>query len=316
MGDGGENMELATTQAPDKILESVILHGDISALSPLERVQYYKAVCESVGLNPLTQPLAYIQLSGKSVLYAKKDATDQLRKVHGVSVSASRTERIDDVFLVVVQVCDVNGRQDMGTGAVNIKGLQGDALANALMKAETKAKRRATLSICGLGLLDETELETISELRAPVVASEKGAIETLTQLPTESGTGRHQSIKTDAGEYPFGLPEDVPEAQLNPDTVGGEEMEAALDWHLAEDELEQPVDYEQRVSAMAVQNYAKKIDLAQSFKEATQIKIESQADPRLDGPGHNAIERHYWAVKEERGWKTQKEKNGRGEPRR
>jgi hypothetical protein len=30
------------------------------------------------------------------------------------------------------------------------------------MKCETKAKRRVTLSICGLGMLDETELETIS----------------------------------------------------------------------------------------------------------------------------------------------------------
>jgi hypothetical protein len=29
------------------------------------------------------------------------------------------------------------------------------------MKGETKAKRRATLSICGLGFLDETEIETI-----------------------------------------------------------------------------------------------------------------------------------------------------------
>jgi hypothetical protein len=29
------------------------------------------------------------------------------------------------------------------------------------MKAETKAKRRVTLSICGLGLLDETEVETV-----------------------------------------------------------------------------------------------------------------------------------------------------------
>ena len=30
-----------------------------------------------------------------------------------------------------------------------------------MMKAETKAKRRVTLSICGLGMLDETEVETI-----------------------------------------------------------------------------------------------------------------------------------------------------------
>ena len=46
---------------------------------------------------------------------------------------------------------------------MNIAKLTGDALANALMKAETKAKRRATLSLCGLGFLDETEIETIPE---------------------------------------------------------------------------------------------------------------------------------------------------------
>src|SRR6202020_1247291 len=33
----------------------------------------------------------------------------------------------------------------------------------AVMKAETKSKRRVTLSICGLGILDETEIETIPE---------------------------------------------------------------------------------------------------------------------------------------------------------
>ncbi len=39
-----------------------------------------------------------------------------------------------------------------------------DDLANAMMKAETKAKRRVTLSICGLGMLDETEMATVREV--------------------------------------------------------------------------------------------------------------------------------------------------------
>src|SRR4029077_13307885 len=47
------------------------------------------------------------------------------------------------------------------TGAVSIKGLGGQLLANAYMKAETKAKRRGTLSICGLGWMDETEADSI-----------------------------------------------------------------------------------------------------------------------------------------------------------
>jgi hypothetical protein len=45
---------------------------------------------------------------------------------------------------------------------VPIKGLAGPLLANAMMKAVTKSKRRVTLSICGLGgYLDETELDTL-----------------------------------------------------------------------------------------------------------------------------------------------------------
>jgi hypothetical protein len=54
----------------------------------------------------------------------------------------------------------------MAKGAVSLVGLRGEALANAIMKAETKAKRRATLSICGLGFLDETEIETIPDARS------------------------------------------------------------------------------------------------------------------------------------------------------
>ena len=45
-------------------------------------------------------------------------------------------------------------------GAVKKTDMQGN-FGNALMKAVTKAKRRVTLSICGLGMLDETEVETI-----------------------------------------------------------------------------------------------------------------------------------------------------------
>jgi hypothetical protein len=65
-------------------------------------------------------------------------------------------------------VSDKSGRTDIATGALTISGLKGNDMANALMKAETKAKRRATLSICGLGLLDETELETIPQASTEV----------------------------------------------------------------------------------------------------------------------------------------------------
>src|SRR5215831_11658866 len=66
-------------------------------------------------------------------------------------------------------VQDRTGRTDTGLGMVSLLKykdgkwikMNGRELANARMKAETKAKRRATLSICGLGILDETELDTM-----------------------------------------------------------------------------------------------------------------------------------------------------------
>ncbi len=161
-------------QVSDKI-ESVLIQGDLSKLSANERVEYYRAVCQSVGLNPLTRPFDYITLNGKLTLYAKKDATDQLRDNDKISITKLEKETVNDIYLVTAYASDRNGRTDASMGAVNIAGLKGDALANALMKAETKAKRRVTLSICGMGLLDETEIETIQDARVTVV-DEKGEI--------------------------------------------------------------------------------------------------------------------------------------------
>lgn len=155
------NQVVNTNQTGAEIVERVMLEGDLSQLSTGERIAYYKATCESLGLNPLTKPFDYIKLNNKLTLYAKRDATDQLRKIHNVSVSFVARERLEDVYMVTARATLPNGRTDESAGVVSIGGLKGDALANALMKAETKAKRRVTLSIVGLGLLDETELETI-----------------------------------------------------------------------------------------------------------------------------------------------------------
>lgn len=144
-------------------IEAALVGGDLSLLNPQARVDYYKALCESLGLNPLSKPFAYITLNGKLTLYALRDAADQLRKINGVSITEMVPEAISDLFVVRVKAMDKGGRTDAATGAVNIKGLAGEALANAMMKAETKAKRRVTLSLCGLGFLDETEVDTLRD---------------------------------------------------------------------------------------------------------------------------------------------------------
>lgn len=146
---------------PAKLIEHVVVRGDLTYLTPDDRMRYYDAVCTSMGLNPLTQPFAYIQLNGKLMLYAKKDCTEQLRRLHGVSVTDLDARVDGDLYIVTAKGRDKTGRTDASQGAVSLKGLTGEGKANAIMKAETKAKRRLTLSICGLGMLDETETETI-----------------------------------------------------------------------------------------------------------------------------------------------------------
>ena len=41
---------------------------NLAALSAQDRLAYYRAVCDSLGLNPLTRPFEYLNLQGKLVL--------------------------------------------------------------------------------------------------------------------------------------------------------------------------------------------------------------------------------------------------------
>lgn len=172
--------------ANSDIIENVLVKGDLSRLTPQERTQYYLKVCESVGLNPLTKPMEYITLNGKMVLYALRACTDQLRAIHNVSVVSLDESEREGVFIVTAKMQNGLGRTDMAKGAVTITGLKGDNLANALMKAETKAKRRATLSLCGLGMLDETEIETIpTAVTRPQTLPKKDAKPAYTRMQSE-----------------------------------------------------------------------------------------------------------------------------------
>lgn len=155
--------EVTQIEEMNQKIESVLIEGNLASLTSNERVKYYSDVCKSLGLNPSTKPFEYIVLNGKLTLYALKSATEQLRKIHKVSVVDLSQSEVNGCLITKVKVVDGSGRCDMATGVVKTEGLRGDALANAIMKSETKAKRRATLSICGLAMLDEAELDTIPD---------------------------------------------------------------------------------------------------------------------------------------------------------
>lgn len=149
-----------TTQAAS-MFTSLVLNSDLSKLTEPQRVEYYKLVCERVGLDPYTKPFDMITLQGKLVLYANKAATAQLTAVNRLKVEIVSREVLGGLYVVTVRATKPDGSSSEDVGAVPINGLQGDAAANAMLKAITKAKRRAVLSVCGLGMMDETETESI-----------------------------------------------------------------------------------------------------------------------------------------------------------
>jgi hypothetical protein len=175
---------MASTRLPDKPLadiggEPMVLRVArqaqasgarlVAVATDSQRVAYYDATCRSLGLNPLTKPFEFLRLNGKLIMYARRDCSEQLRAIRGVSIAIVAREVVEDCYIVTARATDKAGRSDESIGAVPIAGLKGEARANAMMKAETKAKRRVTLSVCGLGMSDESEVESIpGAQRVPV----------------------------------------------------------------------------------------------------------------------------------------------------
>lgn len=177
-------------QTTARVVESLVIRGDISALSPEERSRYYVQMCDSLGLNPASNPFAILRLNGKEILYPTRGATDQLAAIHKLNREIIDGPRVIDLagtkmVFCVCRATHPNGRIETAIAQVPLT----DPL-NALMKCETKGKRRATLSILGLGMLDESELDTIpSHLKSPGTPIHVPVERTAESTPAGGGSG-------------------------------------------------------------------------------------------------------------------------------
>ena len=134
------------------VIEKALMVGDFSKMDAPTRVAYYLAVCQSAGLNPMTRPFIPMKTqSGEVVLYATRECAEQLRAKHRISLRIVSREKFDGLYCVTVEGKLPDGRTEEAQGIVEIATLKGQALGNALMKAESKSKRRVTLALCGLG---------------------------------------------------------------------------------------------------------------------------------------------------------------------
>ncbi len=151
--------EIATQE--NTITAKLIFSGDMSGLNPDEKAQYYQGMCKRIGLDPFAQPFQILRIQNRQMLYLTRAGAQQLNRLHSVSHQITARENIMDCYVVTARAYTPDNRQTESIGAVPLKGLQGEALCNAFMKAETKAKRRSTLDLLGLGILDESETSSI-----------------------------------------------------------------------------------------------------------------------------------------------------------
>ena len=199
------SQELSTEISPE-IINSLILTGDMSKLTPGQQTQYYGAVCKSLNLNPLTQPFAIIVLQGKKTLYALKGCAQQLSSNNKISTEILSQKNEDGLYVVNSRAKMPDGRFTDEIGVVYIKGIQGDDLANKMMKAVTKAKRRAVLALCGLGMPDESEVEDFNPSQQTVDTSKSKVEKIVNQVEEAQVTkaevkedGKKETKKTDSG---------------------------------------------------------------------------------------------------------------------
>jgi hypothetical protein len=198
--------------------------GDLSKLTPADRTQYYLALCQSIGLNWLSRPFIVMKTQdGSMQWYATVGCAEQLRKRDRVSMRiVSREHTADGMYIVTVEASTPDGRVEQAQGIVALaeprmvwkKNAQGDSIKveektssgepilvpltgkareNAFLRCESKAKRRATLAICGLGL-HVAEAESGQEVRFD---PQTGALEEPSQeaepAPAPQPVGREQA---------------------------------------------------------------------------------------------------------------------------
>ena len=132
---------------------------DTKSLSQGEREAALAGLSRALGLNPLTNAVRFIALQGGEALYVTRQGTDQIAARLRINRETIVGPEIRDIAGVKMLFCQVrasspDGRSDVATATIPLKDP-----ANDLMKVETKAKRRAVLSLVGLGLLTEEDAE-------------------------------------------------------------------------------------------------------------------------------------------------------------
>jgi hypothetical protein len=144
--------------------ELALMRGNLQGLTKGQIADVVAMLADKMGVDPSLAPIDVIPTrEGKLVPYINARGAAQLRRMHNLEVIAM--ELVKERPGLVVLRCTLrrgDGSTDMAIGAAEYREDRPQDEANAWMRAETKAKRRATMSAVGIfleGPSDEVEGE-------------------------------------------------------------------------------------------------------------------------------------------------------------
>lgn len=147
------------------MIERVITAGNLAELTAEERISYYLRMCKVIEVDPVIKPFdlikTYMKGGGEIIsLYPNAKLAAHLEKKHKLSIPMEDGKYDDKrgLYSVKARAIGPDGRYVEASGWVSITNLTGEYLANAMMRAETKAFRRSVLRWSGLALPDESEM--------------------------------------------------------------------------------------------------------------------------------------------------------------
>lgn len=148
-------------------IDYAIMRKDYSKLSLDQKHWIVHKRCLALGVNIIHSPFVWGDMKGKVALIPTKNLFEQLRANRGINIEILDSKLVLEkgIYFVKVRATEISsGRFDEDIGVTGVGILEGEALGNAMMTAITKSKNRVTGSICGVGGVDETEVESVNRL--------------------------------------------------------------------------------------------------------------------------------------------------------
>jgi len=156
--------EMPTKYDAEPAVIEQLIRGDVSNVPREALLRYIFTFCERVGISPLAVPFSLMKTQAGMRLVANRNFYDAVASKYSVSRECVGEGFFEGtkLYFTRYRATTPDGRVTEDMALVDTAGLNGNDLANAIMKAHTKGRNRATRAHLGFPFPDETEAETVA----------------------------------------------------------------------------------------------------------------------------------------------------------